>query len=253
MIGRNKRGIRRASMRIRLGVAAAVLVGGGAAGVVAVVASHSNATAQSAGYTTSMGFRQSLSETQALSSAMNGWNKNPNQSIRTLTQMTPMRTFNMMPWHTHTIALQRGTVVAAVRDEFVIKSSNHQLELWYVNHGTKIVNVGSNPTGITAMTGGTMAMPSHMTMNMRTRTLAKGDLVFIFGERVHGNLIAQLVLFVAPTKVTPTATPSMTTSPTMTATPTTTAKPTTTVAPNAVSTTPNTTINGTPAVSGTKS
>jgi hypothetical protein len=249
MIGRNKRGIRRATTRVRLAVAAAVLVGGGAVGVVALAANHTGAqAAQSTGYT-----RHTLSETQALSSAMNGWNKNPNQSIRTLTQMTPMRTFNMMPWHTHTIALQRGTVVAAVRDEFVIKSSNHQLELWYVNHGTKIVNVGSNPTGITAMTGGTMAMPSHMTMNMRTRTLAKGDLVFIFGERVHGNLIAQLVLFVAPTKVTPTATPSMTTSPTMTATPTTTAKPTTTVAPNAVSTTPNTTINGTPAVSGTKS
>ena len=249
MIGRNKRGIRRATTRVRLAVAAAVLVGGGAVGVVALAANHGGAqAAQSAGYT-----RHTLSETQALSSAMNGWNKNPNQSIRTLTQMTPMRTFNMMPWHTHTIALQRGTVVAAVRDEFVIKSSNHQLELWYVNHGTKIVNVGSNPTGINAMTGGTMAMPGHMTMNMGTRTLAKGDLVFIFGERVHGNLVAQLVLFVAPTKVTPTATPSMTTSPTMTATPTTTAKPTTTVAPNAVSTTPNTTINGTPAVSGTKS
>jgi hypothetical protein len=249
MIGRNKRGIRRASTRVRLAVAAAVLVGGGAAGVVALAANHGGpVAAQSAGYT-----RHSLTETQALSSAMNGWNRNPNQSIRTLTQMQPMRTFNMMPWHTHTIALQRGTVVAAVKSEFVIKSSNHQLELWFVNRGTKIVNVGSNPTGITAMTGGTMAMPSHMTMNMRTRTLAKGDLVFIFGERVHGNLIAQLVLFVAPTKVTPTATPSMTTSPTMTATPTTTAKPTTTVAPNAVSTTPNTTINGTPAVSGTKS
>jgi hypothetical protein len=34
MIGRNKRGIRRASTRVRLAVAAAVLVGGGAAGVV---------------------------------------------------------------------------------------------------------------------------------------------------------------------------------------------------------------------------
>ncbi|MGH3212463.1 MAG: hypothetical protein ACRDNO_32325, partial [Trebonia sp.] len=108
MIGRNKRGIRRASTRVRLAVAAAVLVGGGAVGVVALAASHNGATAaaQSAGYT-----RHTLSETQALSSAMNGWNKNPNSSIRTLTQMTPMRTFNMMPWHTHTIALQRGTVV----------------------------------------------------------------------------------------------------------------------------------------------
>ena len=253
MIGRNKRGIRRASTRVRLAVAAAVLVGGGAAGVVALAANHGGpVAAQSAGYT-----RHSLTETQALSSAMNGWNRNPNQSIRTLTQMQPMRTFNMMPWQTHTIALQRGTVVAAVKSEFVIKSSNHQLELWFVNRGTKIVNVGSNPTGINAMTGGTMAMPNNMSMNMRTRGLAKGDLVFIFGERVHGKLLAQLVLFVAPMKVTPTttptATPSMTTSPTMTATPTTTATPTATGTPSVSSTTPNTTINGTPAVSGTKS
>jgi len=253
MIGRNKRGIRRASTRVRLAVAAAVLVGGGAVGVVVLAANHSGAqAAQSAGYT-----RHTLSETQALSSAMNGWNKSPDSSIRTLTQMQPMRTFNMMPWHTHTIALQRGTVVAAVRNEFVIKSSNRQLELWYLNHGTKIVNVGSNPTGTTAMTGGTMAMPNNMTMNMRTRTLAKGDLVFIFGERVHGKLLAQLVLFVAPMKVTPpttpTATPSMTTSPTMTATPSMTATPTTTATPSVSSTTPNTTINGTPAVSSTHS
>ena len=58
-------------------------------------------------------------------------------------------------------------------------------------------------------------------MEPERKTLAKGDLVFIFGERVHGKLVAQLVLFVAPVKVTPTptptATPSITTSPTVTA------------------------------------
>jgi hypothetical protein len=133
----------------------------------------------------------------------------------------------MMSWHTHTIALQRGTVIGATRHEFVIKSSNGKFQLWFVNHGTKIVNVGSNPTGMTAMTGGTMAMPSNMNMNMRTKALAKGDLVFIFGERVHGKLLAQLVLFVAPVKVTatPTATPTVTATPTTTATPTATATP----------------------------
>src|ERR1700748_3899054 len=43
MIGRNKRGIRRASMRGRLAVAAAVLVGGGAAGAGGGCARHSSA------------------------------------------------------------------------------------------------------------------------------------------------------------------------------------------------------------------
>jgi hypothetical protein len=226
MVSRNKRGIRRASVRVRLAVAATVIAVGGAAGVVAVVATHNGTlAAQSAGYTTS--HRQPLSETQALSSAMNGWNKSPSKSLATLAQMTPMPTFNTMPWHTHTIALQRGTVLAAAKDAFVIKSSNRQVELWFVNRGTKILNVGSSQTGMRAMTGGTMSMPGNMKMNMKTKTLAKGDLVFIFGERVHGELVAQLVLFVAPVKVTPraTATPSMTATPSWTATPSMTATP----------------------------
>ncbi len=68
MIGRNKRGIRRASTRVRLAVAAAVLVGGGAAGVAAVAASHNApVNAASAGYYRAT----SLSETHAMSAAMN--------------------------------------------------------------------------------------------------------------------------------------------------------------------------------------
>ena len=241
MIGRNKRGIRRASTRVRLAVAAAVLVGGGAAGVAAVAASHNGpVNAASAGY-----YRHAhtpLSETHAMSDAMSWWHKSPSMSLNLISQMTPMRNVSMTPWHNHTIVLQRGTVVGAVRNEFVIKSSNHQFELWFVNHGTKFLNVGPSSMGMAAMTGGTMAMPNHMRMNMGARTLAQGDLVFIFGERVHGELVAQLVLFVAPVKVTttPTATPSMTATPTMTATP-------------SMTSTPNTTINGTPAVSGTHS
>jgi hypothetical protein len=253
MIGRNKRGIRRASTRVRLAVAAAVLVGGGAAGVVAVAANHNGpVNAASAGY-----YTHTLSETHAMSDAMNWWSKSPQTSLGLISKMTPMRTVSMMPFHNHTIALQRGTVITATRDAFVIKSSNRQIELWFVNHGTQFLNVGSSSMGMTAMTGGTMAMPSHMKMNTKTKTLAKGDLVFIFGERVHGELIAQLVLFVAPTKVTttptPTATPSMTATATATPTATPTATGTATATPSTTSTTPNTTINGTPAVSGTHS
>lgn len=222
MTSRSKRGIRRASIRLRLAVAGAVLVGGGAAGVVVVAASHNGAqaAAQSAGYS-----HQMLSETKALSSAMNGWNQSQTRSLTTLTQMTPMRTFNMMSWHKHTIALQRGTVVAAERNAFVIKSTNRQLELWYVNRGTKFLNVGASGVGMRAMTGGTMAMPGNMRMNMKTKVLARGDYVFIFGQRLKGKLVAQLVLFAAPVKVMPkpTATPSMTATPTMPATPTPTA------------------------------
>ena len=237
MIGRNKRGIRRASTRVRLAVAAAVLVGGGAAGVVALAANHNGAVAaQSAGFYQ----RQNLSETHAMSAAMGWWSKSPQTSLSLISRMTPMRTFNTQRFHTHTIALQRGTVVGETRHQFVIESTNHKFEVWTVNHGTSFMNVGGNSTGMNAMTGGTMQMPRHMGMNMGARTLANGDIVFIFGERVHGQLLAQLVLFVAPTTAMPTTSPSTmpsaTTSPSMTATPSATATPSMTTAPTATAT-----------------
>lgn len=222
MTGRNKR----APLRVRLAVAAAVLVGGGAAAAVGV-ATHSNQVAvQSAGYSTQhMG--RTMGYTDAVSSAMNGWAKSPSNSLMTLSHMKPMTNTMMMSWHTHMLALQRGTVVAeSIRQkELVVQSNNGTIETWHWNNGTKAVNVGSNSTGMSAMTGGTMPMRNRWGRHLNTKAKAaiKGDMVFVFGERIKGKLIAQLVLFVAPMKpapvVTPTATPSMTTTP-PTATPT---------------------------------
>jgi hypothetical protein len=66
------------------------------------------------------------------------------------------------------------------------------------------------------MTGGSvnMRVPSWWAMNTKTKGLAKGDLVFVFGERENHTLKAQLVLFAAPTATAtrpaaaPTATPT---------------------------------------------
>lgn len=242
MIGRNTRGIRRASsMRVRLAVAAAVLVGGGAAGVVAVAANHNGAVdTANAGY-----YHSQLSESHAMSAAMNSWNRSPQNSLSLISRMAPMHNVGMTQWHRHTLVVQRGTVVGATKKEFVIKSSNKQFEIWHVNGGTKFLNVGGSTMGMNAMTGGgsMMSMPGHMQWNIGAKKLAVGDFVFIFGEKVHNELVAQLVLFVMPTNtVTPTVTPSMTTTPTvapsMTTTPTMTATPTSTatVAPSSTST-----------------
>lgn len=228
MIGRNKRGIRRTSLRMRLAVAAAVLVGGGAAGVVAVAVNHGNpVSAQSAGYYTS--YRHQLSESHAMSDAMGWWSRSPQTSLALISRMVPIRTVSLTSFHSHTIVVQRGVVAATAPGEFVTRSLNDQFEVWHTTRGTKFFNVGNNKTGWNAMTGGTMSSlgswnwsnSSAGHWNMRPKTIAKGDLVFVFGERVHGKLVAQLVLFAAPTTttVTPTATPSMTTTPTATATP----------------------------------
>jgi len=192
-------------MRVRLAVAAAVLVGGGAAGVVAVAASHgSTASAQSAGYTTN--YDHTLTESQAMSQAMNWWDKSQQTSLVTITEMVTIRTVSTTPFHNHMLAVQRGTVIAKAPWEFVVKSADGQVEVWHANGGTKFLNVGGNKTGWNAMSGGTMSSygswnwsnSSSSNWNMGVKTLAKGDLVFVFGERVHGSLWAQLVLFAAP-------------------------------------------------------
>jgi hypothetical protein len=102
------------------------------------------------------------------------------------------------------------------KNEFAVKSANGTIKVWTVNRATKTKNVGGTATGMSAMTGGTMKVPARWTKNTRVTRIAKGDLVFVFGERVGRTLRAQLVLFAAPaaTKrmpiVTPNAKPTVT-------------------------------------------
>jgi len=226
----SKRRISRAAMRVRLAVAAVVLAGG-AAGVVAESASHSGpATAESAGYYYQANGR-TLSYTSALSSAVKGWSKSPSTSLRTISHMKPVTNYWTQSWHRAIIFIQRGTVVAVAKGEFAVRSANGTTEIWHVNGGTEIRNVGGTSTGLSAMTGGTTKVPSRWKMNTKVRGVAKGDLVFVFGERENHTLKAQLVLFAAPAKtaITPKATPTATAT-------TPAAMPTATVMPTATAT-----------------
>jgi hypothetical protein len=204
----SKRGMRRASMRVRLAVAAAVLVGGGAAGVVVASASHGGAAAaESAGFNTG----RTMSYSSAMSSAMNGWSRSHGTSLMTISHMKPMTNSWTQSWHSHILVIQRGTVVAVGRGEIAVQSGNGTIKVWHVTRKTRTLNVGGTSTGMSAMTGGTMQVPSGWDMNMTVKGIAKGDLVFVFGEREHHTLKAQLVLFAAPTGTMPTATPTATT------------------------------------------
>jgi hypothetical protein len=204
----SKRGMRRASMRVRLAVAAAVLAGGGAAGVVALSASHGGAVAAtSAGFVT---HGRTMSYSAAMSSAMNGWSGSQGTSLKTISHMKPMTNSWTQSWHRHILVLQRGTVVAVGRGVFAVQSANGSIKVWHVTRRTQVLNVGGTSTGMSAMTGGSMQVPSWWNMNMTVQGVAKGDLVFVFGEREHHTLKAQLVLFAAPTAVMPTATPTAT-------------------------------------------
>jgi hypothetical protein len=205
----SKRGISRASTRVRLAVAAAVLAGVGATGVMAVSASHSGiATAESAGYYQTSG--RTLSYTSAISAAMKTWDTSPGTSLRTISHMKQINNYWTQSWHHAILFFQRGTVVAVGKDEFAVKSADGKLEIWHTSGKTATLNVGGTSTGMSAMTGGSvnMKVPSWWTMNTKTKGLAQGDLVFVFGERENQTLKAQLVLFAAPAAATPMAMPT---------------------------------------------
>jgi hypothetical protein len=218
-----------------MAVAAAVLVGGGAAGVVAVSASHGGAaTAESAGFSQSAG--RTMSYSGAMAPAMSGWGRSPGNALMTISHMKPMTNSWTQTWHRTTIVLQRGTVLAVDRGEFVVQSANGTVDIWHGSRGTQVLNVGATGTGMSAMTGGTMRVPARWQMNTRVKGIARGDLVFVFGVRQNHTLKAQLVLFAAPTKVTPVPTATAT-MPAATPTATTT---TPAVTPSATATQPMT-------------
>jgi hypothetical protein len=155
MNGRNRRRNRQAGMKARLGIATAVLVGGGAVGVAAVAAAnHGPATtaADSAAYS----FSHTLSEQQALSSAFSTMSWSQQRTLTTLGHMAPLRTFSQVTWHRTTFAAQRGVVLAVTKKFLVVKSANGKIGVWWLR-GTKLINVTANATGSVAMMGNNMA------------------------------------------------------------------------------------------------
>jgi hypothetical protein len=172
MINRNMRGIRSVGVKARLAVAAAVLVGGGAAGVVAVAANHGGstaaATAESAGYTSSL--NSSVRETQVLDEALNSWNKSQQSTaIDQVAELTQFRSFVQVTLHHHaTLDAQRGIVVLATKKFLVVRSSNGSLHLWWLSKATGIKNVDASTTGWTAVTGSHSAATAAMTTGNMT-------------------------------------------------------------------------------------
>jgi hypothetical protein len=176
-MGRYRRSSRHASMKARLSIAAAVLVGGGAIGAVAVAASNHSApsTAQSAGFYWNTPRHHQMSVGNALNTALTSWNSSQSTAMTALTQMAPMRTFATAQMRHTTLAAQRGVVVLATKHWLLVKSANGSLHLWLINGATKVKNVVGNTTGTTAMTGSTNAATAAATrgnMTPATQTMA---------------------------------------------------------------------------------
>jgi hypothetical protein len=205
-----------------------------------------------------LNFHHTVSEQQALTSALNMWNSNQSRSLNTLAQMAPMSTFSQFMWHRTQFAAQRGVVVAATKQFIIVKSANGKLELWFLNHWTKQKNVTANPTGMVAMTGNNVAAhtaavtgntaPMAVAMagsaamvNQMAAPVTKPITITVnTGTQTITITITQTTATVAPTPTT-TATGMATTMATSTAT----ATPTTTATGMGTATaTPTTTATG---------
>ena len=162
-MGRNRRGSRKVSMKARLGIAAAVLLGGGAIGTVAVATNDlsSITAAQSAGYT--VNFQHPVSVQTALTTALSDWSRSQQKSMSTLANMAPMKSFVTVKKGHTTFAAQRGVVVLATKHFLLVKSVNGSLHLWLVNGATKTRNVTGSSTGMTALTGSAPAAKTAVT------------------------------------------------------------------------------------------
>jgi hypothetical protein len=267
MNGRNRRGNRRqANMKARIGIATAVLVGGGAVGVAAIAtASHGPATTTTQNDAFSaLNFRHHLSEQAALSSAFSTWGWSHQRSLTTLAQMVPMRTFAMAWGHHHTqYAAQRGVVEAVGnvgnKQFLLVKSANGKVELWWANGNTVFQNVAASPVGMTAMTGNTSTAQQMANNNIAPAAATMAGSTAMVNQmaapvvkpikitlNVNGQTITIIIRGATASATTPTSTPSATATGTMAATPTATATMTATpTATGTMTATPTATATGT--------
>ncbi|HEX6526943.1 MAG TPA: hypothetical protein VF070_44045 [Streptosporangiaceae bacterium] len=164
MMGRDRRN-GRANLKTRVGIAAAVLVGGSAIGVAAVAASsHGSSSAASAGYSTRSSWGFTNPGTQ-LVNAMNNWRSfNPYSSYGMLSGFSNQ--WMQTTHHGKVFAVQRGIVVLATRKFIILQSAqNGHLSLWLTSGNTNILNVSNTAMGTGALIGNTSATTQAMVSN----------------------------------------------------------------------------------------
>jgi hypothetical protein len=166
MNGRNRRygRSRKASLKAKVGIATAVIVGGGAIGVAAVAtsSSHSPSTAASAGYTTST--NASTSSAALLDEALISGSSFTSDKL--LAKLVLVKDFAEFKVHGADVAIQRGIVVLVTKKFAIVESKNGSLHLWWLSAGTKFDNVSASSSGTAALTASTSAASSAMAGNM---------------------------------------------------------------------------------------
>ena len=146
------------SVKTRVGIATAVLVGGAVAAGAALAANHGAATtATSAAFSSHAG-----TEGTVLSSAMTNWNGARQSSFAQLSRLTQARQFSQVRHNGKTLAIQRGIVVLATKKFLILRSSNGSLHLWLLSGKTRFQNVSNSMAGMKALTASTGAARQAM-------------------------------------------------------------------------------------------
>jgi hypothetical protein len=136
------------TVKTRVGIATAILVGGAVAAGAALAANHgAAATATSAAFSS-----HASTEGTILSSAMTNWNGSRQSSFAQLAQLTQARQFSQVRHNGRTLAVQRGIVVLATKKFLILRSSNGSLHLWLLSGKTKFQNVSNSMAGMRALT-----------------------------------------------------------------------------------------------------
>lgn len=159
MMARERNGkSRQASMKTRVGIAAAVLVGGGSIAAVAIASSsHGVASAANTAFSA-----RSSSEGTTLNSVMNEWGQSTQTAYSQLASLTQANQFSQTSHAGKTLAVQRGIVVLATKKFLILQSSNGKLHLWLLSGGTKFKDVSSTTAGTAALTANTSATQQAM-------------------------------------------------------------------------------------------
>ena len=157
MMARDRR-YGKSSVKTRVGIATAILVGGAVAAGAVIASSHGAASvATSAAYSSRFG-----NEGTTISSALSSWGSSRQSSYSSLAQLTQARTFSQTTHRGKTLAVQRGIVVLVTPKFLILQSANGSLHLWLLSGNTTVQNVSNTTAGTQALTANTSA--THQAM-----------------------------------------------------------------------------------------
>jgi hypothetical protein len=153
------KGRRQAPMKSRVGIATALLVGGGSIAAIAVATANQPGatTAQPAAYAARFS-----NEGAELNSVITGWGQSKQAAYAQLSRLTQARQFSQVKHAGKTLDVQRGIVVLATKRFLILRSSNGSLHLWLLSRSTKFQNVSKTAAGTSALTASSSATQQAM-------------------------------------------------------------------------------------------